>query len=231
MNGTLRLVDSVSEAFADLVADGVRRAGPKGFSLVLSGGGTAAECYQSLAAREGVDWSGVDVFLGDERCVPPDDADSNHRMITETLLDVVGPVRSDHPMYTSGMPSTAAAEYQALVASLPRLDLIHLGLGPDGHCASLFPHSAALDDTDPTHLVVANRDPHGVNPHDRITMTYAGIARVHQIVFTVSGSSKHQALARIKSGEDLPANRVIGEDILWLVDDEALGHLVPDERG
>ena len=231
MNGTVRLVDSVSQAFADLVADGVRRAGPKGFSLVLSGGGTAAECYQTLAARHGVDWSAVDVFMGDERCVPPDDPDSNHRMITETLLDIVGPVRSDYPMYTSGTPSTAAAKYQALVASLPRPDLIHLGLGPDGHCASLFPHSAALDDTDPMHLVVANRDPDGVNPHDRITVTYAGIARAHQIVVTVAGASKREALARIRAGEDLPANRVTCDDILWLVDDEALGDLVPDERG
>ncbi|MGA2836199.1 MAG: 6-phosphogluconolactonase [Acidimicrobiales bacterium] len=231
MNGTVRLVDSVPDAFADLVADGVARATPPGYALFLSGGGTAVECYRALAGRRGVDWSGVDVYLGDERCVPPDDPDSNHAMIAGTLLDVVGPVRSDHPMYVSGSPGDAAVAYQALVAGLARMDLVHLGLGPDGHCASLFPGSTALDDRDPSHLVVANEDPNGVNPHPRITLTYAGIARAARTVFTVSGPSKRDALARIRAGEDLPAGRVTGRDIVWLVDADALGDIDPDSVG
>jgi 6-phosphogluconolactonase len=229
VNGTLRLVDSVPDAFAALVADGIAAAG-SGYALFLSGGGTAAECYRSLADRPGIDWSAVDVFMGDERCVPPDDPDSNHAMVTEILLDHVGPVRSDHPMYVSGPPATAAAAYSALVAGSGRPDLIHLGLGPDGHTASLFPGSAALDALDPDRLVVANTDPNGVNPHERLTLTYPGIARAAQVVVTVSGASKRDALARIRAGEDLPAGRLEGGDIVWLVDVDALGGLVPDER-
>ena len=230
MNGTVRLVDSVPDAFAELVAATVG-ARPDGCTLFLSGGGTAVECYHALAGRPGVDWSAVDVYLGDERCVPPDDPDSNHRMIAATLLDRVGPVRSDHPMYAGGPPPAAAATYQALVAALDDLGLVHLGLGPDGHTASLFPGSAALGDTDPERLVVVNRDPNGVNPHDRLTLTYAGIARSRRTVFTVSGPSKRAAFARIAAGDDLPAGRVTGADVLWLVDAGALGDVTPDEEG
>jgi 6-phosphogluconolactonase len=227
VNGTLILVESVPQAFADLVAGELAEASP-GYSLFLSGGGTAVECYQALAARRGLHWTDVDVFLGDERCVAPDDADANHRMIAETLLDVVGPVHADHPMYRSGTPAEAAAAYQQLIAAPVRPDLIHLGLGPDGHTASLFPGSTGAADADPAHLVVANTDPNGVNPHARITLTFAGIARARHIVFTVAGATKRDALARIRAGEDLPAGRVTGLDIVWLVDADAIGDLTPD---
>ena len=230
MNGTVRLVGSVPDAFATLVA-GWLAAPPTGGALVLSGGGTAQECYAALAARPGVDWAAVDVYLGDERCVPPDDPDSNHRMIAETLLAAVGPVRSDHPMYAGGPPADAADAYQELLAPLGDLGLVHLGLGPDGHTASLFPGSAALDDADPGRLVVANRDPNGVNRHDRLTVTFAAIARARQVVFTVAGTPKRAAFARIAAGEDLPAGRVTAPDVLWLVDTDAIGDVAPDERG
>ena len=229
MNGTVRLVDSVPEAFADLVADELASAGPA-YALFLSGGGTAVDCYRALADRTGLPWSRVDCFLGDERCVPPDDPDSNHRMIVETLLDRVGPVRSDHPMYTAGSPSEAASAYQQVVAAVVP-DLIHLGLGPDGHTASLFPGSVALDDADPAHLVVANTDPNAVNRHERLTLTYAGIARARRTVVTVAGASKRDALARIMAGEDLPAGRLTGPHLLWLVDADALGDGTADVVG
>ncbi len=230
MNGTVRLVRSVPDAFADLVVDSIAGA-PGGRTLFLSGGGTATECYAALAARTGIDWTGVDVYLGDERCVPADDPDSNHRMVATTLLAAVGPVHADHPMYVDGPPDAAAAAYQALVAPLPDLGLVHLGLGPDGHTASLFPGTAALDDLDPSHLVVANRDPSGRNPYERLTLTYPAIGRARRVVFTVSGTSKRDALARIADGEDLPAARVAGPDVLWLVDAAALGDLPPDRTG
>ena len=196
MNGTVDVVDSVPDAFADLVA--ARLAAPRDsrFSLFLSGGQTARQAYERLAELTGpggaeptvptvptvphrvrVDWTTVDVYLGDERCVPPDDPDSNHRMVAAALLDAVGPVGSDHPMYRSGAPDAAAAAYQSEIGPLDGFDLVHLGLGPDGHCASLFPGSAALAIDDPAVLVVANRDPRANNPHDRITLTLAGIAR------------------------------------------------------
>jgi 6-phosphogluconolactonase len=226
MNGTVLLVPSVSEAFADLVAREMAESDP-GFSLFLSGGGTATACYQALATRSGLPWHSVDIYLGDERCVPPDDPDSNHRMITEVLLDAVGPVHGDHPMYGSGSAADAATAYQRLVADV-RPDLIHLGLGPDGHTASLFPGSTGLGDADADHLVVVNTDPNGVNPHERITLTVSGIARARRTVITVAGASKRNALTRIRAGEDLPAGRVTGRDILWLVDADALGDGTPD---
>ena len=227
MNGTILLVPSVPEAFADLMVHELADAEP-GYSLFLSGGGTATACYRALATRSGLPWHGVDIYLGDERCVPPDDPDSNHRMIIEVLLDVVGPVRGDHPMYGSGTAAEAAARYQDLVDDL-RPDLVHLGLGPDGHTASLFPGSTGLADADPDHLVVANSDPSGVNPHERITLTVGGIARARRTVITVAGASKRQAFSRIRAGEDLPAGRVTGRDILWLVDADAMGDATPDQ--
>jgi 6-phosphogluconolactonase len=228
VNGTVRLVRSVPEAFADLVAGELTSPRP-GYSLFLSGGGTAEECYRELAGRRGLAWGDVEVYLGDERCVPPDDPDSNHAMIRSALLDAVGPVRGDHPMYESGPPADAAASYQRLVAAVDRLDLVHLGLGPDGHTASLFPGSEALGDVAPDHLVVTNRDPNGVNPHERLTLTLAAIHRARRTVVTVAGASKRDALARIADGEDLPAGRLTGAGLVWLVDADALGDLDPDE--
>ena len=230
MNGTFKLVASVPDAFAHLVAERLSAPREGGFSLFVSGGGTAQECYEHLAAltgpgRDAVDWTTVDVYWGDERCVPLDHPDSNHRMVTEALTDVIGPVGSDHPMYRSGPPEEAAAEYQQEVSALGPLDLVHLGLGPDGHTASLFPGSAALAIEDPAVLVVANRDPKANNPHDRITLTLAGIARARLVVITVSGASKHEALARMMAGEDLPGARVDADHVVWLVDDAAAGRL------
>jgi len=221
-------VDSVPEAFAQLTMSELGAPRHGRFSLFLSGGSTAQECYARLAglgaARTDLGWSGVDVYLGDERCVPPDDPDSNHRMIAETLLAAVGPVGSDNPMYQSGTPEDAALRYQDTIGRLARFDLVHLGLGPDGHTASLFPGSPALTVEDPEVLVVANRDPRANNPHDRITLTLPAIARARLVVFTVSGSSKRDALGGIIGGADLPASHVDADRVVWLVDAEALGH-------
>lgn len=229
--GTVQVVASVPEAFAAVAAGALAKAQGNRCSLFLSGGDTARQCYQALARLAGpggadpVDWSSVDVYWGDERCVPLDDPDSNHRLCTEALLDRVGPVGSDHPMYRSGPPEAAADAYQALVAPLPAFDLVHLGMGPDGHTASLFPGSPCLDLDDPDVLVVANRDPVARNPLDRITLTLAAIARARLAVFTVAGGAKHEALARVAAGEDLPAARVVADEVLWLVDPDAAGDL------
>jgi 6-phosphogluconolactonase len=229
VNGTVERVASVPDAFAGLVAERLAARRDGGFSLFLSGGDTARQCYEQLAARRGaVNWATVDVYLGDERCVPPDDVDSNHRMIKAALLAEVGPVRSDHPMYTSGSPEGAAAAYQREIEVLDRLDLVHLGLGPDGHTASLFPDSEALAIDDPAVLVAANRDPNANNPHDRVTLTLPGIARAALVVITVSGPSKRDAFAQLVAGADLPAARVTAGEVLWLVDADAAG---PATRG
>jgi 6-phosphogluconolactonase len=222
VNGRIERVQSVPDAFGRLLLTRIAEAPDDGFSLFLSGGETAQECYAQLAGLgAAVEWGKVDVYIGDERCVPPDHEDSNLRMITETLLDQVPPVRSLHPMYRSGAPESAAADYQREVEQLRRFDLIHLGLGPDGHCASLFPGSTALAIDDPAQLVVANRDPLANNPHDRITLTLPAISRAASVVFTVAGGSKRDALARLLAGEDLPAGRVSAQEVLWLVNAEA----------
>jgi 6-phosphogluconolactonase len=222
VNGRIQRVESVPDAFSRLVLSRLVEAPDDGFSLFLSGGETAQECYAQLAGVGATAaWDKVDIYIGDERCVPPDDPDSNLRMITETLLDQVPPVRSVHPMYRSGSPQIAAADYQREVEKLARFDLVHLGLGPDGHCASLFPGSTALAIDDPAQLVAANRDPLANNPHDRITLTLPAISHAASVVFTVSGGSKRDAFAGVLAGEDLPAGRVAAHEVLWLVDTEA----------
>ena len=240
MNGTLEVVDSVVDRFAEVVSDVLARgttggAGDEGFSLFLSGGPTARTAYEQLARATGpgasaggpattpsVDWTRVDAYWGDERCVPPDDEDSNLRLCREALLDRVDPVRSIHPMYTGGDPDAAAAAYQKELGGLDAYDLIHLGMGPDGHCASLFPGSAALAAPDDV-LVLANTDPNATNPHERITLTLPAIARARLVVFTVAGTSKRDAFQRVRNGEDLPAGRVRAGEVLWLVDRDAAG--------
>ena len=139
--GAVREVESVPEAFAALVAERAPR------SIALSGGSTAEEGYAALA-RRAVDWSDVEVYIGDERFVPVTHADSNEGMIRRTLFSDVSP-RILHSMATAGpTPDSAANVYDALVRTRSPIDLIHLGLGPDGHTASLFPGSSTLDVTD-----------------------------------------------------------------------------------
>jgi 6-phosphogluconolactonase len=113
--------------------------------------------------------------------------------------------------------------YQQKVATVGRFDLVHLGLGPDGHTASLFPGSAALE-ADPGRLVVMNEDPSGRNPHRRMTLTYSGIARGRLVIFTVEGEGKREAFARVRAGDlSCPAARVTADRIVWLVDRAAAG--------
>lgn len=219
-------VDDIRRSFADTVVDAfVRRPGPR-FALMLSGGQTARDCYEVLAVTPGIDWSLVDVFIGDERFVPPDDVDSNARLIRESLLDRVGAVGSFSPMPTTeGDLEACAAAYQRTVAELvtgPGIDVIHLGLGPDGHTASLFPGAASLD-AGPGDLVVATEDPNGVNPHPRLTVTLPAINSARLAVFTVEGAAKADAVARLRRGDDIPASRVHAGTTVWLVDRAASG--------
>ena len=224
MSSTFRLVDSVPEAFTELVA--TRLGQPTGtFSLFLSGGSLAEQCYEALALRPDLAWGAVDVYMGDERCVPPSDPDSNHSMVVRALLDRVPSVHGDFPMYLSGSPEEAAATYQELLTPIETFDLVHLGVGDDGHTCSLFPESTALEVRDPATLVVANTDPSGHNPHARLTLTYPALTRSRLAVFTVSGAGKNEAMTRIFSGEPLPAARVEADEIIWLVDHEAAAGL------
>jgi 6-phosphogluconolactonase len=105
----------------------------------------------------------------------------------------------------------------------PGIDLIHLGLGPDGHTASLFPGAPTLL-AGPDELVAATEDPNGRNPHPRMTLTLPAINAARGAVFTVSGAAKSEAIAALRRGDDLPAAWVAARRIIWLVDDAAFGH-------
>jgi 6-phosphogluconolactonase len=100
------------------------------------------------------------------------------------------------------------------------IDVVHLGMGPDGHTASLFADSSALD-ADPGILVTLNEDPSGRNPFRRMTLTYSGIARGRLVIFTVSGESKREVMQAVVDGADVPAARVTADRVIWLVDPAA----------
>ena len=216
-------VDDVPRAFADAVIEAfAARPGPR-FALVLSGGGTARASYEMLAERGGIDWSLVDVYVGDERMVPPDDEDANQRLIREALLDRVGAVGSFSPMPTELPLDECVAAYQRVMSDLVTgagIDLIHLGMGPDGHTASLFAGATALD-AEPGELIAATEDPNGLNPHPRLTLTLPAVNSARLAVFTVAGASKADAVARLLRGDDIPAARVHAGRMLWLVDGPA----------
>jgi 6-phosphogluconolactonase len=227
-------VASVPTAFAALVAEAFAARGGERFSLLVSGGALAAACYDACAAApSALDWSLVDLYQGDERLVPADDPDANQRLVREHLIDPLGGVGSFSPMPTDGDPDGCAAAYQGIVARLldgPGIDLIHLGLGPDGHTASLFQGAASLHAGD-DQLVLATEDPSGVNPHPRLTITLPVIARARLVAFTVSGAEKRAALAEVRRGEDVPAARVRAHDVRWIVDGAALGPGADDVGG
>ena len=222
MYGELVVVDDVPGEFAERVIEAFHSRPADGFSITLSGGETARHCYERLADDAGnqIDWWKVDVYWGDERCVPLDHEDSNYRLGREALLERLGAINANYPMRCD----ESADPYQLRLGQLGRIDVVHLGLGPDGHTASLFPGSPALH-ADPGRLVVMNEDPSGANPHPRMTLTYAGIERGRLVLITVSGKEKAEALARVVTGEDVPAGRVRAAQVLWLVDPEAASEL------
>lgn len=211
MNGELRVVDDVADTFTAIVRD----ANPA--TLALSGGTTAERCYRRLAREPGIDWTRVRALLGDERWVPVAHPDSNEGMARGALLEHV-PVAQVHSMREAGDTREQAAQrYDALVGELGAIDLIHLGLGEDGHTASLFPGTDALAVRD--RYVVGNAHPD--HPWPRLTLTYPGIALGRLVVVTVSGAGKRDALAQVRAGADVPAAAIRADEIIWLADREA----------
>lgn len=219
MHGDLVITDDVPGEFSRRVIDAFALRPADHFSIALSGGSTARSCYERLAdeGRTRIDWWKVEVYWGDERCVPADDPASNFRLGREALLDRVGAANAYYPMRCEEGPDP----YQLRIGELGRLDVVHLGLGADGHTASLFPGSPALE-ADEGRLVVMNEDPSGTNPHPRMTLTFAGIARARLVVVTVCGEGKREAFAAVRRDDDLPAARLSG-NVVWIVDPEAAG--------
>ncbi|MDA8295652.1 MAG: 6-phosphogluconolactonase [Actinomycetota bacterium] len=216
----LSLVEDVPSAFAALAHAALRRQRTPRFRLAFSGGSAGRACLEALVATE-FDWSRVDFFLVDERCVPPDHPDSNARSLAEALAETRLRLFGFHPMSCTTGPEAYAAE---IAAAGGAFELIQLGLGPDGHTASLFAHSPALEA--PAEVLVArNEDPSGNNAHPRLTLTYGAISRGALVVMTAFGAAKHDVLVALHEGADLPAAHVKAPERLLLVDREAAGDL------
>lgn len=212
MSGEMRVVEDVAAAFTGMV----RTARPRSFAI--SGGSTAHACYEHLARFQDLDWAQMNVLVGDERWVPVQDPDSNEGMARAALFDRVGTTRIHSARAAGRTVQEAAAAYNKVVERFRAIDVIHLGLGEDGHTASLFPSAPALNETE--RLVVAAADPN--HPHPRLTFTYPALARGRLVIFTVDGASKREAFARVRRGEDVPASRVRAARIVWLVSPDAV---------
>jgi 6-phosphogluconolactonase len=202
-------------------------------AVALSGGSTPKRLYHLLAAdplRQGLPWDRINWFWGDERVVPKDDPMSNRRMALEALLDHVPvPPRLIHPVPVDlSSPAGCAAAYDAELRRFqssrggePLFDIVLLGLGPDGHTASLFPNAPALQERQRLAIDTAA----GMEPFvPRVTLTFPAIASSRSVAFLVSGADKRAALRRIRDGEDVPAAHVTSEGpVVWFVDEAALG--------
>jgi 6-phosphogluconolactonase len=217
-------LEALSTAAADYIARAAARAvASRGtFTIALSGGSTPRRTYELLAARGEIPWDKVEVFFGDERCVPPDDEDSNFKLAWDTLLSHA-PRNADqvHAMYAGGeLPTVAAARYDALLRRRfgdgPTFDVTLLGIGDDGHTASLFPGSAALEERDRN--VVAAEAPPNAKVRDRVTITFPVIEASREVLFLVSGGSKRPLVESILSGSaTVPAARASGERTVWML--------------
>lgn len=227
--------EALNNAAAELIADEAHQAAQaRGrFVVALAGGNTPRRTYEILARepfRNLVPWQQTHVFWGDERCVPADDPRNNALMARRTLLDHVPvPPEQIHPMACNGSPASAAVEYEALLRGFftdgrPRFDLVMLGLGENGHTASLFPGTSVLEEQQRWVGDVYVPDDEGLH---RLTLTAAAINQAALVVFMVSGSDKAPILRKVlKEAQDprsIPAQLIKPADggLLWLVDRDA----------
>lgn len=210
-------LDAIAHAAADDFASLV--AAKQGtFHVALSGGSTPKRLFDVLATRTDIAWDRVELWWGDERTVPPDHPDSNYGMAKKHLVD---PLRQRGLTRVHRMAD--ADEYErdlvAVLGTPPVFDLVWLGMGKDGHTASLFPGSPALNEQE--RYVVLNHvdSPLTNGKTTRITLTFPALAAARHTRFLVAGGDKADALART----DNPAHRVTGADVQWFVDVSAAG--------
>jgi 6-phosphogluconolactonase len=201
-------------------------------TFVLAGGSTPKGLYKTLASheyREKVDWRKVHLFWGDERCVRPEHPESNYRMAKETLIDHIDiPQENVHRIPAEKEPAETAREYEETInrffgdtSQLPVFDIILLGIGEDGHTASLFPGTEALEENKRwvTEVYVKKLNTH------RITLTYPGINSGRNVIFLVAGSSKADIVRKVyrKADSKFPAVQVIpaNGNLIYLLDKAA----------
>jgi 6-phosphogluconolactonase len=231
------LASQTAEEFARLARACVAEQGQ--FAVAFAGGSTPRAAYTLLASepyRSQLSWDKIHVFWGDERHVPPDHADSNYRMANEAILSKVEiPAANIHRIAAEKEAQQAADEYEAMLRTFfdlapgefPCFDLILLGMGPDGHTASLFPGTAAVHE--PTRLMVAP----WVEKFKtfRITMTPPVLCNAAHVVFAAGGADKAETLRQVLHGDyqpDLYPSQVVKPapgTLLWLVDEAAARHI------
>jgi 6-phosphogluconolactonase len=192
MSTQVEVLPDPASACAELIATAVR----SGEHVVLTGGSTPRDAYEQVAGAK-LDWSNASVWFGDERCVPPDDERSNYGMAKGALLDRLEPGAAPtvHRMKGELGYAAGADEYQRTIeeAGLERFDLLLLGIGPDGHTASLFPDAPALDERERRVVGVPKA---GLEPFvPRISLTLAVLVAARHIVYLASGESKAEAVA------------------------------------
>ncbi len=229
------LVRKATECIASLLLESVKSG--KFATIALSGGTTPRSVYLLLGSepmRSTIPWANVHLFFGDERCVPPDNAESNFRMVKEALLDKITiPLQNIHRIKGEQNPANAALEYEEDIKqtfklkddTLPQFDVILLGLGEDGHTASLFPGTPVLQERRKlvTEVYVEKFKAY------RISMTLPLINNARHVIFLVSGKGKAGMLAEVLQSNDVkyPAQLVkpVSGDLRWFVDQDAASHL------
>ncbi|EXJ16985.1 6-phosphogluconolactonase, eukaryotic type [Imhoffiella purpurea] len=176
------------------------------FSLVLAGGRTPRSIYQALRSAD-TRWSAWSIYYGDERCLPPDDAERNSRMAAEALLDAVPiPPGRIHAIPAELGPEQAAAAYSRELADVDAFDLVLLGLGEDGHTASLFPGGDWERSTRWPDAIAVHGAPKP--PESRVSLSPARLSYARRCLFLVAGADKRDAVSRWCAGVDLPASRI-----------------------
>ncbi len=193
--------DELAKAVCHLILEKAEQAiANKGeFKLVLAGGSTPEKIYHLLAKAE-ADWQKWKLYYGDERCLPADDKDRNSVMAYNTLISKVAiPTEQNYIMATENGPVTSASQYRSIIAEVDRFDLVLLGMGEDGHTASLFP-GQSHDETDTVHEVYNSPKP----PPERITLSAKTLANTDALFYIITGESKQEAVKQWKDGTVLP---------------------------
>lgn len=225
MADVIELKDFVGEATNWIASRIVAKQadGRSAFRLSLCGGSTPKAIYAALADRQDIAWDRVLLTFGDERCVPPEHDDSNYRMVRESLLDPAEvPAGSVMRMAGEMPPEEAASRYDGQLAKLAQLageeifvhDLVLLGMGDDGHTASLFPGTAALEESERS--AVANYVPKFDSW--RLTLTYPVLNASREVAFLVNGEKKRPVVEEVLAGgSSHPAEQVAAEKVTWLL--------------
>lgn len=211
-------LDDLSLAVAQRVAAAAAQAiAARGvFHLVLAGGETPRRCYEKLRSLA-IDWAHVQIYFGDERCLPRGDAQRNDTMVHDTLLEhIVIPQTNVHPVPAELGAHIAAAAYAAKLEQVAVLDMVLLGMGEDGHTASLFPDNPATESAALVVPVFNSPKP----PPERVSLGMNTLSNAWQKIFLVAGAGKRDALEQMSRGVLLPAARVA--DAEWHIDRAAL---------